>query len=790
MSDYTSKISELNSLVTGNLAGEIPLSLTLSSGTLATNKIKLSQLRDLFDFDSAYSTVEEGIAATVENQMFYVYVDSNKLSVNEYVRTNIGANAVIGKSGTKKIIYIPALLKHVKVQVESFAALREFKPWWDGQVVYLKGYYEGSTSGGGDFVGHFGTSADDGGAIATGSNFYWTRIITDFVSPEMFGAIPGDTDSIVNIQNAVNYACGKYPVNFSRSNYSISSPIYVPSNSTLNGNGAKIKTLTAIDTVWMKGAIFAPGNYHPEYVSNVPKDSVTSTLGSNILTGVSNATGKYSAGDLIRVSSLRGILNGGFLIPYYMRLCKVTATTATTVTLDIPINYSGTDLQIMQANQSNYNARFNVPLFVCENSIVQDFIVDTWDHWTGDSATFNCLFRNITGNARAVVYGNTFCRTKFDRINITFRGRISELAFGSHDTTITNLTAIAATTLNANDMISWAENGDNCHLDGFTLVFNAGTTPSVICRFSSFTNSSIRNGIIIGVSNGNNILSFESYGGDRVPCTNNIFENITVNYVTKTAVICDSFHSANDSLITGCMFKNINNIGVKPDIAILRGYNAANVTNPIKGLKATITSLSGGAFVANNSTEWQVDFTGPITISNLAAVAGTNRVKLYNTNRFLYHANESILENNVSVTDTSTSSIYKTINYPSGTIRLNDEIVFKLEGSTAGNLGTKTIAFGFLDKTTPNKLLIGPSLTHAAGGTVFNIEGTVSIIGGFGLITAVINDNGTIKAYRAIAEIDPITSADFTLNVILRNAASGDTINLQRLTISHKDLTW
>lgn len=207
MSDYTSKISELNSLVTGNLAGEIPLSLTLSSGTLATNKIKLSQLRDLFDFDSAYSTVEEGIAATVENQMFYVYVDSNKLSVNEYVRTNIGANAVIGKSGTKKTIYIPALLKHVKVQVESFAALREFKPWWDGQVVYLKGYYSDGVTGGGDFVGHLGTKEDDGGVIAAGSGFYWERSVEKMLTPEMFGGESNiNKDASENLQNTFNAA--------------------------------------------------------------------------------------------------------------------------------------------------------------------------------------------------------------------------------------------------------------------------------------------------------------------------------------------------------------------------------------------------------------------------------------------------------------------------------------------------------------------------------------------------------------------------------------------------------
>lgn len=216
MSDFGNKISELNPLASGNMGGEVPLSLTLSSGTLATNKITLSQLRDLFDFSNAYSTVAEGIAATVENQMFYVYVDSSKLSVNEYIRTNIGANAVIGNSGTKKIIYIPELLKHVKVQVNSFAALREFKPWWEGQVVYLKGYYEESTTGGGDFVGYLGTMEDDGGVNASGSGFYWERIFEGGISPEMFGAIgDGITDDFLAIQNMLDYGPLGCTFNFS-----------------------------------------------------------------------------------------------------------------------------------------------------------------------------------------------------------------------------------------------------------------------------------------------------------------------------------------------------------------------------------------------------------------------------------------------------------------------------------------------------------------------------------------------------------------------------------------------
>lgn len=238
MSDFGNKISELNSLTSGNMAGELPLSLTLSSGTLATNKITLSQVRDLFDFDHAFETVEEGIAATVENQLFYVYVDSNKLSVNEYIRTNIGANAVIGNSGTKKVIYIPELLKHVKVQVDSFAALREFKPWWEGQVVYLKGYYSDGVTGGGDFVGHLGTKVDDGGTVASGSGFYWERQGKKILEVESFGAVgDGQTDDSVSLQRALNI---KNIVLIFSNNYLISSTLIPAENVRIKGAGTII----------------------------------------------------------------------------------------------------------------------------------------------------------------------------------------------------------------------------------------------------------------------------------------------------------------------------------------------------------------------------------------------------------------------------------------------------------------------------------------------------------------------------------------------------------------------
>ncbi len=791
MSNEIQKISELNPATTLTENTLLPV----VSEQTETNNTDISTLRSVLLFDKAFNSIAEGADGTEKGESYFVYTDVTKTAVQGYVNQGGGSYTPLVDINGVAVRYISGQtlrgLDYFTNGVDSFAKLRTLSPLYAGQRVKLKSWVAGGKTGGGEFIAGIGSATDDGGTIAAGNGFYWERVLSEpVIYPEFFGAVPGGTDSLSAIQQALKVAAGKYPVSFCKSTYSISGPIYIPSNSVLNGNGATLKTLTPIDTTWMQGAIFAPGNYHPEYVSNVPKNNLTSTYGSNVVGIDPSLVSKYKTGDLVRISSVRGILNGGFLIPFYMKLCKVIGVSGSNITLDIPVDYTGSDLTIMQANQPAYNARFNQPLFVCENAIVQDFVVDTWDHWTGDSATFNCVFRNISGKARAVVYGNTFCRTRFDNINITFRGRISELAFGSHDTRITNLTAIADTTLNANAMITWAESGDNCHIDGFTLVFNNTAAPSVICRFSSFTNSSIRNGMIFGVTNSNNILSFESYGGDRVPCSNNLFENITINYVTKTAVICDTYHSAADSLVTNCQFKNINYIGIKPDVAILRTMTSAGISNPIKGLKAIISSVNGGAFVANDSIEGLIDLTGPITISSLAAIATKNRVKLINSSRFTFHGNDNVIENSVSITDSTPGSVYKVINYPVGSIRLNDEITFKLEGSTAGNLGAKTIGIGFLDNTSPTRVLVGPSLTQAAGGSIFNIEGSISIIGGFAVITAVLNDNGTIKPFRAIGNIDPITSADFTLNVILRNNAAGDTINLQRLTIRNIDLTW
>lgn len=57
----------------------------------------------------------------------------------------------------------------------SFAQLRTIRPLVDGQRILLNGWYEGSSLGGGEFEGKFGTATDDGGSIAAGDGYYWER---------------------------------------------------------------------------------------------------------------------------------------------------------------------------------------------------------------------------------------------------------------------------------------------------------------------------------------------------------------------------------------------------------------------------------------------------------------------------------------------------------------------------------------------------------------------------------------------------------------------------------------
>ncbi|UCR74726.1 putative exopolysaccharide biosynthesis protein [Serratia phage BUCT660] len=174
-------------------------------GDKQTRKIKLSALRDQLNYANAFLTVQEGLANTIPGQIFHVYVDDTQLEVYAYLNNNGAAEIVQDAQGNpfkgqtaKALDFIRGELGLTMIgHVSSFARLREIKPPFEGAIVELLGWNEGSTYGGGRFQGKLSTGADDNGIVAAGDGFHWRRInVDEGINPEWFGYVNGSGNDV------------------------------------------------------------------------------------------------------------------------------------------------------------------------------------------------------------------------------------------------------------------------------------------------------------------------------------------------------------------------------------------------------------------------------------------------------------------------------------------------------------------------------------------------------------------------------------------------------------------
>lgn len=88
--------------------------------------------------------------------------------------------------------------------VENIAELRTLSSAEDGDIVFVKGYYEAGDQGGGEFVWDATSSFTDNGgtvvALSPPSTGRWIRQVDDYLTPQMFGA--STTDFSVDSSNA------------------------------------------------------------------------------------------------------------------------------------------------------------------------------------------------------------------------------------------------------------------------------------------------------------------------------------------------------------------------------------------------------------------------------------------------------------------------------------------------------------------------------------------------------------------------------------------------------------
>lgn len=391
MSEIYVKLSELSRPSTPVNDSDVVFISQLNDTENISTAMPISDLRDLLNFETAYDTTTIGLSKTKANQIFYVYTDSQKLSVNPYYNRNGIAEAITDSTGDKLqyttllfmqkwfTYYGYSLIK----EVPSFAALRTLPVLVEGQKVKLRGYYENTDVGGGTFIGHIGTATDDGGVIASGSGFYWERANAKNSSIDIFSfgakdnSIPDNEsyDNRIAIQKTVDYANAYYLATGAIKSVYIPTGVFKVRSKVFTPTGAS--SSAGIISIVMKDGVRLYGDGTLKAFENhYGKGAFYRLIGSDSGAPVNNVT-------------IEGITIDGQVAN------QVANTQASNIVLEAASNITILKVKSINANGNGIMVRGNTTTPVRSVTISQ-CIVDNVSMIGIQSSQFNGL--SITGN--------------------------------------------------------------------------------------------------------------------------------------------------------------------------------------------------------------------------------------------------------------------------------------------------------------------------------------------------------------------------------------------------------
>lgn len=201
MSEDIIKLSGMQRLANSVNPGDLMLISRYDIPGYDSFSISVQDLLSLVAKENVYSSIADGMNATILNEYFYVYTDSTQNFVYGYQNRGGGAYQQNVLNGNVRVYPTYKLFEQMNTVygagvikgVASFAALRTLPVLYEGQRVRLDEYDSGLGFGGGEFIGHFGTRIDDGGITAAGNGFYWSRRLTqtNFIDLNYWGTLPG-----------------------------------------------------------------------------------------------------------------------------------------------------------------------------------------------------------------------------------------------------------------------------------------------------------------------------------------------------------------------------------------------------------------------------------------------------------------------------------------------------------------------------------------------------------------------------------------------------------------------
>lgn len=204
------------------------------AGITESKAMEISDLRSLLNFENAFTTTVAGLAATSPNQIFYVYTDTSKETVNAYYNRN-GVAEIIVDSNAQVIVYRTAKglenalsTKDAGVWLSATANIKNLKTAPD--KIYTRGFYVEGDGGEGIWRTTGNTNISRAGMhFITEAKIYNTKGVEyqlqvgvgmGIISPKANGAKEAvsyaetqlDTDDFVCLGQAINGIISALPL--------------------------------------------------------------------------------------------------------------------------------------------------------------------------------------------------------------------------------------------------------------------------------------------------------------------------------------------------------------------------------------------------------------------------------------------------------------------------------------------------------------------------------------------------------------------------------------------------
>lgn len=194
------------------------------------------------------------------------------------------------------------------------------------------------------------------------------------------------------------------------------------------GNDATLRSKRS----WLSpysGAVLLPGNFHPDLTAKARWYGVKAGEEDG---WVSVASGPFAAraGDQVAVASISGMKMGGFFVPEYLILAKVSEVAGNKLLLDQAPDFAGPwRIALLRENL----ARAGRSLFFFSEAEIDNLTIISEGAWISDSATRGVRFKRLKVRARNGAYGNAFQKTRWEDCDFSFFGSACEQSHNSLD---------------------------------------------------------------------------------------------------------------------------------------------------------------------------------------------------------------------------------------------------------------------------------------------------------------------------------------------------------------------